>query len=76
MKGKEVFFRCDGGSDLGLGHITRSIELALGFKKLGFKKVIFFVFSDNDIVFNKIKKKGFKSYRCPYPLGKKKIFTI
>jgi len=72
MKGKEVFFRCDGGSDLGLGHITRSIELALGFKKLGFKKVIFFVFSDNEIVFNKIKKKGFKSYRCPYPLGKKK----
>ena len=34
---KNVFFRCDGGSDLGLGHITRSIELALGFKKLGLK---------------------------------------
>ena len=69
MKGKEVFFRCDGGSILGLGHITRSLELALGLRKLGLKKIIFFVFSDNKIVFDKIKKKGFKFHESPYPLG-------
>ena len=69
---KNVFFRCDGGSDLGLGHITRSIELALGFKKLGLKKIIFFVFSDNHNVFKRIKKNGFKFYKCPFSLGTKK----
>ena len=66
-----IIFRCDGGTQLGMGHVTRCIELAFGFKKLGLKRILFLIYSKEKVVFEKIKKTGFKFLKCPFSLGGK-----
>lgn len=54
---KRVAIRADGGTDIGMGHIMRSLSLAKQFKKAGYK-VYFLTKHKNGI--EKIKSEGFK----------------
>ena len=51
-----LIIRTDGGHEIGMGHIYRSIILAEKFKKLGFE--IHFIVSKNKLVIEKIKQLG------------------
>ncbi len=58
---KNVLLRCDASKEIGLGHITRCLELAKQLQKHDFQ--IIFAIKPNPLAIQKIEEKGFE-YSC------------
>ena len=57
---KKVAFRVDGGKDIGMGHIMRSIALASDLKKDEEVKRVFYITKNNPSAVNKLKENDFE----------------
>lgn len=62
MINRKVLIRCDASKEIGLGHITRCLELAKQLKKKDFE--IIFAIKPYEICIEKIKEKDFSYVSC------------
>jgi UDP-2,4-diacetamido-2,4,6-trideoxy-beta-L-altropyranose hydrolase len=60
MKNNIVALRVDGGKDIGMGHIMRTMALANDLKKKDENKEVFYITKDDQTAVNKLKENGFE----------------
>jgi UDP-2,4-diacetamido-2,4,6-trideoxy-beta-L-altropyranose hydrolase len=60
MENNIVALRVDGGKDIGMGHIMRTMALANDLKKKDENKEVFYITKDDQTAVNKLKENGFE----------------
>ena len=67
-----IAFRVDGGKDIGMGHIMRSMALANNLKKDENNEEVFHITRNNDTAVNKLKENNFEVVAIDKNLSYKK----
>jgi len=63
---KDIIFRCDGASHLGLGHVMRCLALADGFRREGFSHITFMSKDYDTQILNKMRSCNFQVESIPH----------